>query len=190
MINILIYSLFTIVIQTQQKVLWKLISNIDSNPDVNTIKEKIAIIIEHDYPKCTYKVLEIYYLFASNEYYKFIYLIQNKTNQIKICIAIYGISTNEKGIQEYFKDIIEIKSIDNMLSIHNPIFVDIQKSVLDYLLDYSLILQYIEKIEHFDTYYIIYCELYGNTQYIFIGKYMTDYPLKRKIIDFLLVNKS
>lgn len=183
----IIFLCFTKQVQVSE---WKVLKLDYTKPDISQLAKEGNKIIDKKYRNFDIKLLEIYAIVNYDEYYKLIYGIQDKkTNDIDICFLIIGKRINLRNETEFYEYSSEKLMKTGYVTIHDPLFIEIQKSLLDYFLDYSIILNYISNIQKIGVYYIISCETFSRNNYTFLAKKMEkDYIFKAKIIGFFQKN--
>lgn len=180
------YIIFLFFSQPVQARDWEILKLDYTKPDISEVTKKGNKIMDNKYRNSNIKLLEIYSLVNYDEYYKLIYGLQDKKSYgIDICFLILGKRINLLNETELFEHSSEKLMKTGYVTIHDPLFIEIQKSLLDYFLDYLIILNYISKIQKIWIYYVISCETFSQKHYTFLAKKMDkDYIFKAKIIDF------
>ena len=140
------------------------------------------ILIEQGDHYCTvnfraYKFvyIEMYYLNNFGGCYTLIYAFgDEKENNVSVGKIRYDQSVDSELTTVYEFIYFEMIMWYGDIHIHNPLYITIQKSIIEYLMQSNTILSYLNRIQRYGLYYIVYIIQANQMNRIMIGKYENE----------------
>ena len=149
---------------------WELISFDPNDKELSSIIDLSLRTIREYHPNTNHQLLEVYYVSILGDYYKIAYALQNRSKHTIKLINVY-VEKHIKKDGEITKKVYLVEEVGKTkdISIHDPFYVYLQKTILEELLKKGIILSYINKIELYDErYYVVYAQTYKEEYEFFV----------------------
>lgn len=125
----------------------------------------------------------MYYLNNFGGCYTLVYaFVDKKEENVLIGRIRYDLSISSELTSVYEFISFETEKFKKEIHIHNPLFITIQRNVIQYLKKSNSIISYINKIERYGIYYIVYTIHANQMNRIMIGR-------RNENEEFIIINR-